>query len=208
MRPTKRPLVVGVTGIMGAGKSTVAGVFEELGASRVDADTMGKAMLKDPQLRDEVIAVFGPGVVAASGEIDTAKLGRVAFETPENARKLDSVTREPLIARIRARIEELRPTSDVIVVDAALLPEWGARQWLDILIAVDAEEERSASRLARDARFSAADVRSRMSRQFDRSGKTASADIVIPNYGSLEELKARARAMFWTLMGIDDGARG
>jgi len=208
MRPTKQPLVVGIAGIMGSGKSTVAGVFEELGAKRVDADEMGKAMLMEPELKAALIAAFGSRIADARGEIDTAKLGRLAFESPENARQLDRVTREPLVARIKSRIEELRPASEVIVVDAALLPEWNAKPWLDVLIVVDSEEERAAARLEASPRFKRVDIRSRMKHQFDRSKKTALADIVIPNYGSLEDLKARARAIFWTLVGIEDKGSG
>jgi dephospho-CoA kinase len=206
MRPTRQPLVIGVAGIMGSGKSTVAEVFEELGAKRVDADEMGKAMLREPEIRAAVIAAFGGEIGDARGEIDTGKLGRVAFESPENARTLDRVTREPLVSRIRARIEELRPTSEVIVVDAALLPEWNAKPWLDVLVVVDSEEERAAARLEASPRFARVDVRSRMKHQLARSKKAASADIVIPNCGSLEELKARARAVFRTLMGIEGKA--
>lgn len=208
MRPTKQPLVVGIAGIMGSGKSTVAGVFEELGAKRVDADEMGKAMLMEPELKAALIAAFGSRIADARGEIDTAKLGRLAFESPENARQLDRVTREPLVARIKSRIEELRPASEVIVVDAALLPEWNAKPWLDVLIVVDSEEERAAARLEASPRFKRVDIRSRMKHQFDRSKKTALADIVIPNYGSLEDLKARARAIFWTLVGIENKGSG
>lgn len=193
---------------MGSGKSTVAGVFEELGAKRVDADEMGKAMLMEPELKAALIAAFGSRIADARGEIDTAKLGRLAFESPENARQLDRVTREPLVARIKSRIEELRPASEVIVVDAALLPEWNAKPWLDVLIVVDSEEERAAARLEASPRFKRVDIRSRMKHQFDRSKKTALADIVIPNYGSLEDLKARARAIFWTLVGIENKGSG
>jgi dephospho-CoA kinase len=204
MRPIKQPLVIGVAGIMGSGKSTVAGIFEELGAKRVDADEMGKAMLREPEMKAAVIAAFGGDVTDERGEIDTGRLGSVAFESPENSRKLDRVTREPLVSRIKARIEELRPTSEVIIVDAALLPEWNAKPWLDVLVVVDCEEERAAARLEASPRFKRVDVRSRMKHQFDRSKKMASADIVIPNYGSLEDLKARARAIFWVLVGTGD----
>jgi dephospho-CoA kinase len=203
MKPTKKLLVVGIAGIMGAGKSTVARVFEELGARLIDADTMGKAMLKDCGIKDAVIAAFGDGIRDERGEIDTARLGRIAFESPENVHRLDALTREPLISRIKARIEELRASAEVIVIDAALLPEWDAKPWLDILIVVDSEEDRSAGRLGGEGRFKESDIRARMKHQFPRSKKAAYADVVVPNYGSLDDLKARARALFWTLRGID-----
>jgi dephospho-CoA kinase len=208
MRPTRHPLVIGVAGIMGSGKSTVAGVFEEAGAVRVDADQMGKAMLREPEVKRAVVEAFGNGITDARGEIDTAKLGKLAFASPDNARALDRATREPLISRIRARVDELRPTSDVIVVDAALLPEWNAKPWLDVLVVVDSDEERAAARLEASPRFAHVDVRSRMKHQFDRSKKMASADVVIPNHGSVEDLKGRARAIYRTLTGVDETGAG
>ncbi|HVP56999.1 MAG TPA: dephospho-CoA kinase [bacterium] len=208
MKPIKQPLVVGIAGIMGSGKSTVAGVFEALGAKRVDADQLGKAMLREPAVKAAVIEAFGSGVTDAGGEIDTVKLGKLAFASPDNARRLDRVTREPLISRIKARVEELAPTSEVIVVDAALLPEWNAKPWLDVLLVVDSEEEHAVARLEANPRFKHVDVRARMKHQFERSRKTAAADMVIPNYGSLEDLKARARAIFRTLGDMRDKGKG
>jgi dephospho-CoA kinase len=207
MKPTKKPLVVGVTGIMGAGKTTVAKVFEEMGAVLIDADAMGKAMLGEPEIRGALVTAFGAGITGAGGRIDGAKLGRAAFASGASARKLDALTREPLIARIRARIEEVRESADVIVVDAALLPEWKAGAWLDVLVVVDAEEGRARERLAAGSRFSDADVRARMQHQISRAEKAGAADIVIPNHGSLEDLRARARAVYGALLA-GDGAGG
>jgi len=203
MKPAKVPLVVGVAGIMGAGKSTVARVFEDLGARLVDADAMGKDMLKEAAVRDAVVSAFGDGVRDREGAIDTAALGRLAFANPENARKLDEITRDPLIAKIKARIEELRASSEVIVIDAALLPEWNAKAWLDVLIVVDSEVNRSVERLAAASRFDLPGIRSRMEHQFSRAKKTSCADIVLPNYGSLEDLRTRARAIFRTIRNME-----
>jgi len=200
MRPTSKPLVIGVAGIMGAGKSTVAGVFEEMGARLVDADQMGKEMLKDPRMRDIAIDAFGDGIKGKDGEIDTAMLGKIAFADEDSAGKLDKVTRDPLVARIRARIGELRALSPVIVVDAALLPEWNARSWLDVVVVVDCDEKRCVERLPATSRLDEANVRLRMEHQLSRQKKAAYADVLIPNHGSLEELKERARAVFRTLV--------
>ena len=89
-KPIDKPaLVVGVAGIMGSGKSTVARVFEDLGAGRIDADLLGREMLRDERIRDEIVDMFGRRVVKANGEIDTLKLGRAAFKNPESAKNLD-----------------------------------------------------------------------------------------------------------------------
>lgn len=191
---------------MGAGKSTVAKVFEEMGASLIDADRMGKEMLKDPGIRDSVIQAFGAGVKGQDGFIDTAALGKIAFGNQANARKLDDITKDPLVARIRARIEELRVGSPVIVVDAALLPEWDARSWLDVVVVVDCDERRSTERLTADSRLDEANVRARMGHQLSRQKKAAYADVLIPNHGSVEELRERARAVFRALVEPDLGS--
>jgi dephospho-CoA kinase len=201
MKPTSKSIVIGVTGIMGAGKSTVARVFGELGAAVIDADALGKQMLKEGPIKDGVVAAFGGGVLDAHGEIDPARLGKIAFASSENARNLDALTREALVSRIKARIKELRGASHVIVVDAALLPEWQAKSWLDVMVVVDAEEGRSVERLTAKARFAEADVRARMGHQLTRAEKSSRADVVIPNHGTLAELEARAREVFHALVG-------
>jgi dephospho-CoA kinase len=205
MKPTSKPLVVGIAGIMGAGKSTVAAVFEEMGARVVDADALGKEMLDDPAIRGSLVEAFGAKITDPSGKIDPAKLGKAAFQSETSARTLDGITRDALVARIRARIGELGASSDVVVVDAALLPEWGAEAWLDILVVVDSEEGRAMERLAGRSRFDQADVRRRMGHQLGRAAKAGRADIIIPNYGTLEELKTRASGVFRKLLSRDRG---
>jgi dephospho-CoA kinase len=201
-RTEKSTLVVGIAGIMGAGKSTVAKVFEELGADLIDADAIGKDLLSSPEMKAAITEAFGKGVRGAGDEIDTSKLGRVAFRDTESARKLSRLTQEPLITSIKSKIDEMAASADMIVVDAALLPEWDSKSWVDVLIVVDSCEDASVSRSCSDKRFKPANVRKRMKHQFSRREKTRCADIIIPNYGSLDELKERARKVFWTLMGI------
>ena len=198
----KKSIVVGVSGIMGSGKTTVAKAFEKLGAKRVDADQIGKDLLEDDRIRDRIIEAFGHGIKNARGGIDTSKLATAAFKKEENVRKLNAITRDALVARIRSRIEELSGSADIIVVDAALLPEWDSRQWLDVLIVVDSCENESLRRSCQGSRFRPASVRARMKHQFSRREKTDCADIIIPNYGSLEDLKERAAKVFSTLIGI------
>jgi dephospho-CoA kinase len=153
-------------------------------------------------MKAAITEAFGKGVRGAGDEIDTSKLGRVAFRDTESARKLSRLTQEPLITSIKSKIDEMAASADMIVVDAALLPEWDSKSWVDVLIVVDSCEDASVSRSCSDKRFKPANVRKRMKHQFSRREKTRCADIIIPNYGSLDELKERARKVFWTLMGI------
>jgi dephospho-CoA kinase len=202
-KPIEKPaLVVGVAGIMGSGKSTVAGVFEDLGAKRIDADLVGREMLKDSKIKREIVDAFGRHVVKRNGEIDTVRLGRAAFSSAESARVLDRITRKELISRLKSQVRDLSCSADVVVVDAALLPEWNPKDWIDVLVVVDSDEQSALLRASSGARFKPANVRARMKHQLSRKGKTREADIIIPNFGSLEELKQKARAVFRTLLDV------
>lgn len=195
-------LVIGVSGIMGAGKSTVARVFQGLGARLIDADALGKDLLSEDAVKQALIEAFGKGIATRGGKINASRLAAAAFSSKKDAAKLDEVTREALIERIKAEIEESRATERVIVVDAALLPEWDSKPWIDVLVVVDSDEDRAVERSCSDSHFDEDNVRARMRHQFSRRRKTREADVIIPNFGTIEELRERAEKVFWTLVGI------
>jgi dephospho-CoA kinase len=187
---------------MGAGKSTVARVFQGLGARLIDADALGKDLLGDRAVKACLVEAFGKAVTGRRGEIDTRKLGKAAFADRKQAQKLDRLTRGPLIEKIKQEIARVKETESVIVVDAALLPEWDSSSWIDVLVVVDADEEKALERSCSGSRFDADNVRSRMKHQLGRKQKARMADVIIPNFGSAEELKDKAKKVFWTLVGI------
>jgi len=201
-RTDKKPLVIGVSGIMGAGKSTVARVFQRLGARLIDADALGKDLLGDRAVKADLVEAFGKAITNRKGEIDTRKLGRAAFADRKQAQTLDRLTRVRLIERIKQEIDRVKENESVIVVDAALLPEWDSSSWIDVLVVVDADEEKALERSCAGSRFDKDNVRSRMKHQMARKEKARQADVIIPNFGSAEELKDKAEKVFWTLVGI------
>jgi len=201
-RTDNQVLVIGVSGIMGAGKSTVARVFQGLGARLIDADALGRDLLMDRNVKQALIEAFGKEITTRKGEIDPPRLGAAAFSSRKHALRLDEITRGPLVARIKAQIEKVKESERVIVVDAALLPEWDSKSWIDVHVVVDSDEAGAVERSCRDSRFDAVNVRARMKHQFSRKQKTREADVIIPNFGSVEELKDRAEKVFWTLVGI------
>jgi dephospho-CoA kinase len=87
-------------------------------------------------------------------------------------------------------------------VDAALLPEWNPKDWIDILVVVDSDEESALKRACSEPRFKPENVRARMKHQLSRREKSREADVIIPNFGSLEDLKQRARMVFRTLQDL------
>ncbi len=202
MRPTEEKdgrragTVVGIAGMMGAGKSTVASVFESLGAARIDADDLGKALLEREALKRSIVEAFGDGVLGGDGRVDAAALGRAAFADEASAARLNRITRGPLVAEIKGEAERLRRSNAIVVIDAALLPEWGAHEWVDVLIIVDSEPEACVRRLVAASRFDEDTVRARMARQMSREEKKRHADIVILNDGTQEELIEKARQAY------------
>ena len=196
MKHTDRSIVVGITGVMGAGKTTVSKVFERMGALRIDADAVGKELLSEDTIKRELTEAFGSGIISQEGRVDTSKLAEVAFRDNSSVRKLRQITDRPLIDRIRQRIAEFRGKYSVIVVDAALLPEWDAKQWIDVMIAVDSPIEMCVQRLTQSGRFRREDVLARMKTQLSRVEKARYSDIIIPNYSTKEELESLARRAF------------
>jgi dephospho-CoA kinase len=198
---------VGVAGIMGAGKSTVARAFEDLGAVRMDADEMGREVLKRGQVKRDIVEAFGEDVLDASGEVDTARLAGVAFADEARALKLGDITRGPLVSEIMRRMEDLRRTSEVVVIDAALLPEWGAQAWVDYLIVVDSDEDECVRRMVEHSRFDEETVRARMACQLSREDKKRYADLVILNDGTELDLVKKAREAYDIVLNLDERSR-
>ena len=203
----RRPPVIGVTGAPGAGKSTLAAIFADLGAQVVDADTIGRSVVEtDPVLLRQLTDAFGPDIFAPDGSLDRSALGRRAFASAEATRRLNTIVHPPLLQRVQQELERTRNTpTRAVILDAALILEWGARDLVDALVVITAPE---ASRLARQmgARdLSEAEVRERTAAQWPQERKAAVADYVIPNDGSPDELRSHALAVWQAIVGEDPG---
>jgi len=199
-----KPLIVGLTGAVGAGKSTLAAELARLGAVVIDADEIGHDLLASPSRVTAALArAFGTGVLTASGAADRAKLAAVAFRNAENAALLNKITHPPLLARVRAEIAR-QPDADIIVIDAALIVEWRKRLHVDVVVVVDA---------ARDLRRRR--VRLKYGRSFNRrelsqlgvKAKLAGADIVISNSFSKRKLVQSAKLLYNILLTRSRGGK-
>ena len=185
--------VVGLTGPIGAGKSTAAAILRELGARVLDAD----ALAKDEQSRgtigySAIVQQFGTDVLGEGGEVDRAKLAAVVFADPRRLDQLERILHPRVIARI-LEARQMLSGEQVLVVEAIKLIETSLRAACDRVWVVLADREVLTARLA--ARGMTADgVAARLARQATDAEYRAAADVVIENDGDRDALRAAVAA--------------
>jgi dephospho-CoA kinase len=188
--------LIGLTGNIGAGKSTVARQLAELGAFVLDADQVYRGLIEPGQPgHAAVVDLFGDGVLAADGSIDRRRLGEMVFRDPAALSRLERAT-HPLV---RARADELFAAAKprVAVYEAIKLIESGAADRCDELWVVTAPREQRVERLVRTRGLSAEDAALRVDAQPPEAEKAARADVVIANDRDVAALHDRVERE-WT----------
>jgi len=200
-RPRADTRVVGLTGGIASGKSTVSRMFQRLGARVVDADLISRRIVEPgrPAYRD-IVRCFGRQVLAPDGTLDRKRLGAQVFADPKRLATLERIT-HPRIAR-EARREiagHRRAGAALVVYDAALLVEKGWHRGLDGLVVVSVPEKVQLQRLMDRDGLSEAAARQRVRAQLPLSAKLRVADHVIDNSGSLKQTEAQVRRLWRSL---------
>lgn len=195
-------LVLGLTGGIAAGKSSVAAIFAELGAVLVSADQLAREVVTpgSPTLR-ALVAAFGPTILSPAGELDREQLGRIIFADAQARARLNTIT-HPAIARLaEARLLALREQQvPLVVYEAPLLFEAGAEQRVDRVLAVIASPRVQQERLCARDRLEPAAASARISAQWPQAEKVARADYVIDNSGPLAETRRHVIALHQQLL--------
>ena len=191
-------VLVGITGGMGAGKSTLARMLAELGALRVDADEVAHEVATIPAVIENLQAAFGRDVLRPDGSLNRPELGRRALRSAEASQRLEAIMRPPLEAAIQRRLAQAvaEANGGIVVFDAPLIYEWGSEGNFNRIVVVDAEEERCVSRVQQRSGLPVGEIRQRMARQLDPHQKKARADVVIDNNAGLVALAAQAKALW------------
>ena len=195
--PERVPFV-GLTGGLGAGKSTALAALERLGAETISSDAVVHELYEGAELRDAVIARYGPEI-APDGAVDRAALARRAFAGEEERRWLEQLIWPMVGARVAAWLEQARarvPVPRAAVVEVPLLFEAGLQDAYDATIAVVAGEELRRERAAGRGHEL---VDERDASQLPQEEKAARATFVIRNDGSVEELQAQLSAVLGKL---------
>jgi len=186
----QRPYVIGLTGNIGTGKSTVGRMLAELGARVIDADQVAhEAMRPGGPAFQAVVDAFGPGILGADGSIDRVRLGDIVFRDAAALKRLEALVHPAVIAEVEARIA--RAEEPVVVVEAIKLIEAGMHRRYDALWVVTAPRELQIARLMRERGLTEEEAALRVDAQPPQEEKAARADVVIVNDGSLDELWQR-----------------
>ena len=199
--------LVGLTGGIGAGKSTVSSRLAAKGAVVVDADALvRKLQASGTPVFEAIVERFGPGVVGPDGELDRPALAAIVFADPEALKDLNGLVHPAVGAETLRRVAEHQGTDRVVVLDVPLLVESG-RYRVSGVIVVDVPPDVAVERLSRDRGMAAEDVRARMARQVSREERLAKADFVLDNSGPPEALdEAVDRAWAWIATLPDEPA--
>lgn len=191
-------IVIGVAGGIASGKSTVARVFERLGARVLDADAIGHGLLRTDRLRDAIRETFGEGVLTEEGEVDRQALGRVVFSDEAARHRLNRLVRPAIRAEIRRRTAEMRGEGydGVVVVDAPLLVDTGPTDLADQVILVTAPASRRKERLILRNSLTEREAEQRIAAQVSDEKQARWADFILENDGTEDELIAGAEALW------------
>ncbi|KPJ51008.1 hypothetical protein AMJ40_01275 [candidate division TA06 bacterium DG_26] len=193
-------MVVGITGEIGAGKTTLAKIFESWGAEFISGDEIGWELLQPGQYTYKLLLQeYGRDIIDTDGRVDRRKLGKIVFSSPEETRQFNDLIHPELLKRLRERIEKARTRSAVVVVDAALIVEWHIMSELDTLIVVIADERRRIERLKRATQLSDEELRDRFKSQLPRAEKLKYADWIVENNGDLTKLHREAERIWRAL---------
>jgi dephospho-CoA kinase len=185
-------LLVGLTGGIASGKSSVSAMLAERGAEIVDADLIARQVVMPGEPAwQKILDHFGRGVLTEDGQVDRKKLADLVFADQAKLTLLNEITHPDIFARLAERLEHNRDREVVVVLDAALLIETGLADRVDVVVVVDAGDEEEQVRRLTAKGFDERDARVRMAAQLPAEARLAHADLVIRNVGTFEELTAR-----------------
>jgi dephospho-CoA kinase len=176
------PFLIGLTGAPGVGKSTVAQILASKGAALISGDELGRrALRRFPELKMALRRRYGDSIFTASGALKRRALGRIVFSRKREVAWLNRLMFPKIYQLLRQDIERLSRGHSVVVVDAAMIFEWGIEKDFDTLWVVTVPQKLSEHRMAQTGRLSAEEIRERLEFQIPPHEKARRANLVICN---------------------------
>ena len=185
--------IIGLTGGIASGKSTVSRFLAEMGAIIINADEVAHETLKsDIELQQEIVADFGDQILTAEGRIDRERLGEIVFTNPDALARLNRIMHPRLYEMVRAQLEDYRQQKvKVVILEVPLLIEAGWTALVDEIWVTVASEATVLGRLQQQVGLSSKQALARIGSQMPAKDRIKHADVVIDTDCSLDELKAR-----------------
>ena len=185
-------ILVGLTGGIGAGKSTVSKMLTERGAIVVDADAITHEVQRPgTPVVVALAARFGDDIVTADGALDRAALAKIVFNDTEALKDLGKIVHPAVNLEIARQALAWRATDEVVVLDIPLLLDSDRRRNVAAIVVVDCPVDIAVDRLVRFRKMPEADARARVARQVDRDKRSAAATRIIDNAGDEQALTAQ-----------------
>jgi dephospho-CoA kinase len=196
-KPAEKPLI-GIIGGIASGKSTVAAEFGKLGCAVISADAIVHELLKEHKVRNEIVGLFGPGVLNARGELDRRRLAEIAFADRQWLSALNKAMHPRVLQRTERLIAQYNQESHskAIVLDMPLLVEVGWADRCSRVIFVDCDRKRRIDRAARKGLLSEKDIEIRENSQISLDKKAALADNTIDNNSDFSTLVRQIKEIF------------
>ena len=208
-QPIVSGLVVGLTGGIASGKSTVAQMLKTKGAHIIDLDQIGHQLLRvDSPVINRLIETFGVDILEESGDVSRTKLGEIVFANPTDRQQLDAIMHPRIhqISRQSARNLARADPDSVVVIDSPLLIESGGYRSVDYIVVVVSNQSQQVDRLIQRSKsqrrpLNQLQAKARIEAQMPVSEKIAYADYAVHNDGTLSDLKDQAHQLWVVLKG-------
>jgi dephospho-CoA kinase len=197
--------VIGITGNIASGKSTVARMFEALGARIIDADEIAREVVEPGAPAWEgIVSEFGRDILEPDGAINRKKLADIVFGDEAKRKRLNDITHPRIMERISELLREYeKEEAPVVMVEATLIVERGGlKSLIDGLIVVTADEETQIERLIRDKGYKREEAVSRLGAQMPAREKMMHGDYIIDNSGSLEDTRVQVKAVWGEIRSL------
>ncbi len=203
-------IIVGITGGIACGKSTVAQLLAEKGAIAINSDVLGHQLLKrGSPVMDELIDAFGSGILDEFGDVSRQKLGAIVFSDKSAREQLNAIMHPPIVQQSRSEAKRLVTNNPdcVVLIDAPLLIEAGSQDTVDIIIVVTASADMQLQRqldrsIAQNRLLSREEAQARIDSQMPLSEKVTYADFVIENNNTIEELHQKVNQLWANLQNV------
>lgn len=181
-------LIIGLTGGIGSGKSTVADIFRQLGVPIIDTDEISRQLVEPGQIAlDEIASVLG-NVLTPEGELDRAKLRQIIFDVPEKRLQLEKILHPRIEDEVKKQLTQI--THDYVIIVIPLLAEKGKYSFLDRVLVVDCDENLQLQRAMQRDNQDEQQIKNVIKSQATRQQRLSIADDIILNNSGIEHLRS------------------